>query len=266
MKNDHRLRWSFFLWWMTMKRLIVMGIMAGIGTLASAAQLSRADSGAIALRGPIAEGDVDKLRLLATPGTTLLRVNSEGGDALAAMQLGRYLRRQQWDIAVDTVCAGSCSLYVFPAARHKRIPADAVLALQESAFLHAQASPPQLRRTLAEAGVAAEDLERETAALAARLADTAAQETAFAAELGIAPAFYRDFQHVAAQAESVRQRFPDQEAAVYWWPAAARLQRCYGIAGVDEGTRAARLAPDGYLYVPALSALVMGDQALRGCP
>ncbi|AYM78708.1 hypothetical protein D9M09_25100 [Janthinobacterium agaricidamnosum] len=243
-----------------------MGIMAGIGTLASAAQLSRADSGAIALRGPIAEGDVDKLRLLAVPGTTLLRVNSEGGDALAAMQLGRYLRRQQWDIAIDTVCAGSCALYVFPAAYRKHIPADAVLALQESAFLRAQASPAQMRRTLAEAGVAAEDIGSETAALAARLADTAAQEAAFAAELGIAPAFYRDFPQVAAQAESVRRRFPDQEAAVHWWPAAARLQRCYGIAGVDEGARAVRLAPDGYLYVPALSALVMGDQALQDCP
>ena len=249
-----------------MKRLIVMGIMAGIGTLASAAQLSRADSGAIALRGPIAEGDVDKLRLLAVPGTTLLRVNSEGGDALAAMQLGRYLRRQQWDIAIDTVCAGSCALYVFPAAYRKHIPADAVLALQESAFLRAQASPAQMRRTLAEAGVAAEDIGSETAALAARLADTAAQEAEFAAELEIAPAFYRDFPQVAAQAESVRQRFPDQEAAVHWWPAAARLRRCYGIAGVDEGSRAARMLPDGYLYVPALSALVMADQALADCP
>ena len=249
-----------------LERLIVMGIMAGIGTLAGAAQLSRADSGAIALRGPIAEGDVDKLRLLATPGTTLLRVNSDAGEPLAAMQLGRYLRRQQWDVAVDTVCAGSCALYVFPAARHKRIPADAVLALQESAFLRAQASPAQLRRTLADAGVAAEDLERETVALAAQLTETAAMEAAFAAELDIAPAFYRDFAQVAAQADGVRQRFPDQEAVVHWWPGAARLQRCYGIAGVDEGPRAVRLAPDGYLYVPALSALVMGDQALQDCP
>ena len=249
-----------------MKRLIVMGIMAGIGTLASAAQLSRADSGAIALRGPIAGGDVDTLRQLATPGTTLLRVHSDAGDAQAAMQLGRLVRQLRLDIAIDTVCAGSCALYVFPAARHKSIPADAVLALQESAFLRAKASPAQMRRTLAEAGVAAEDLERDTAVLAAQLTETAAQEAAFAAELGIASSFYGDFAQVAAQAESVRQRFPDQEAAVYWWPGAARLQRCYDIAGVEEGPRASRLAPDGYLYVPALSALVMGDRALQACP
>ncbi|WP_143450059.1 hypothetical protein [Janthinobacterium sp. BJB304] len=249
-----------------MKRLIVMGIMAGIGTLASAAQLSRADSGAIALRGPIAEGDVDKLRLLAVPGTTLLRVNSDAGEPRSAMQLGRLVRQLRLDIAIDTVCAGSCALYVFPAAYRKHIPADAVLALQESAFLRAQVEQEQMRRTLVDAGVAAEDIGSETAALAARLADTAAQEAAFAAELEIAPAFYRDFPQVAAQAESVRRRFPDQEAAVHWWPAAARLQRCYGIAGVDEGARAVRLAPDGYLYVPALSALVMGDQALQDCP
>ena len=123
-----------------------------------------------------------------------------------------------------------------------------------------------MRRSLIEAGVPADELERETAALAVQLAQVAALEAAFAAELGIAPAFYRDFRQVAAQADGVRQRFPDQEAAVHWWPGAARLQRCYGIAGVQEGTRAARLAPDGYLYVPALSALVMGDQALQACP
>ena len=249
-----------------MKRLIVMGIMAGISTLASAAELSRVASDTIALRGAIAEGDVDKLRQLATPGTTVLRINSDGGDPQAAMQLGRYLRQQQWRLAVDTVCAGSCALYVFPAAWRKHIPAGAVLALQESAFLRAQAGPQQMRRSLVEAGVPADELDRETAALAAQLAETAALEAAFAVELGIAPAFYRDFRLVAAQADSVRQRFPDQEATVYWWPAAARLQRCYGIAGVDEGTRAARLAPYGYLYVPALSALVMGDQALQACP
>ncbi|MGK5054187.1 hypothetical protein [Janthinobacterium sp. RB2P8] len=249
-----------------MKRLIMMGIMAGIGTLASAAELRRVASDTIALRGAIAEGDVDQLRLLATPGTTVLRINSNGGDPQAAMLLGRYLRQQQWRLTVDTVCAGSCALYVFPAARRKSIPGTAVLALQDTAVLRAQAGPEHMRRSLVEAGVLADELDRETAALAAQLAQVAALEAAFAVELGIAPAFYRDFRQVAAQADGVRQRFPDQEAAIYWWPAAARLQRCYGIAGVQEGPRAARLAPDGYLYVPALSALVMGDQALQACP
>lgn len=249
-----------------MKRLIVMGLMAGIGTLGSAAELSRVGSDTIALRGAIAEGDVDQLRQLATPATTVLRINSAGGDPQAAMLLGRYLRQQQWSLAIDTVCAGSCALYLFPAAHHKSIPDTAVLALQESVFLRAQEGPQHMRRSLIEAGVPADELERETAALAVQLAQVAALEAAFAAELGIAPAFYRDFRQVAAQADGVRQRFPDQDAAVHWWPGAARLQRCYGIAGVDEGPRAARLAPDGYLYVPALSALVMGDQALQACP
>ena len=249
-----------------MKRLIVMGVLAGVGALAGAAELRRVASDTIALRGAIAGGDVDRLRQLATPATSMLRINSDGGDPQAAMQLGRYLRQQQWDVAIDTVCAGSCALYVFPAARRKQIPGDAVLALQASAFLRAQAEPEQMRRALVEAGVAAEDLEAETAALADQLAQVAALEAAFAQELDIAPAWYRDFGQVAAQADGVRRRFPDQDAAVYWWPAAARLQRCYGIAGVDEGTRAARLLPAGYVYVPALSALVMGDQALPDCP
>ena len=249
-----------------MKRFILMGIMTGISMLASAAELSRVASDTIALGGAIAEGDVDKLRQLATPGTTMLRINSHGGDPQAAMLLGRYLRQRQWSLSIDTVCAGSCALYVFPAAQRKNIPGTAVLALQDTAFLRAQEGPQHMRRSLSEVGVPADELDRETAALAAQRAQVAALEAAFAAELGIAPAFYRDFRQVAAQADSVRQRFPDQHAAIYWWPAAARLQRCYGIAGVQEGPRAARLAPDGYLYVPALSALVMGDQALQDCP
>ncbi|WP_219132414.1 hypothetical protein [Janthinobacterium sp. UMAB-60] len=249
-----------------MKRFLCVGMMAGVTALAGAAEFSRTGSDSITLRGPVADGDVDKLRLLATSATTLLRVNSDGGEPQSAMQLGRLVRQLRLDIAIDTVCAGSCALYLFPAAQRKSIPDTAVLALQDTAFLRAQEGPQHMRRSLIEAGVAAEDLGSETAALAARLADTAAQEAAFAVELGIAPAFYRDFRQVAARADGVRQRFPDQEAAVYWWPGAARLQRCYGITGVDEGPRAARLAPDGYLYVPALSALVMGDQALQACP
>ena len=225
-----------------MKRFLCVGMMVGVTALAGAADFSRTGSDSITMRGPVVEGDVDQLRQLATPGTTVLRINSDGGDPQAAMRLGRYLRQQQWSLAIDTVCAGSCALYVFPAAHHKRIPDTAVLALQESASLRAQEGPQHMRRSLIEVGVPADELERATAALAVQLAQ------------------------VAAQADGVRQRFPDQEAAVYWWPAAARLQRCYGIAGVDEGPRAARLAPDGYLYVPALSALVMGDQALQACP
>ena len=42
-----------------MKRLIVMGLLAGIGTLGSAAELHRVGGDTIALRGAIAEGDVD---------------------------------------------------------------------------------------------------------------------------------------------------------------------------------------------------------------
>ena len=249
-----------------MKRFLWVGVMAGVTALAGAADFSRVDAGSIAMRGAIADGDADRLRQMYTRETTLLRINSDGGEPLAAMSLGRFIRQQRLDLAIDTMCAGSCVLYVFPAALRKSNPANAVLALQEPAFLRAQADRAHMHRTLVEAGVAAQDLGSETAALAAQLASVATLEAAFASDLGIAPAFYRDFRQVAAQAESVRRRFPDQEAAVYWWPGAARLQRCYGIAGVEEGPRAARLAPDGYLYVPALSALVMGDQALQGCP
>ncbi|MGK5022225.1 hypothetical protein [Janthinobacterium sp. LB2P10] len=83
-----------------MKRWIVMAIMAGLSMLASGAQLRRVASDAITLRGAIAEGDVDQLRQLVTPGISVLRVNSDGGDPQAAMLLGRYLRQLQWGLAV----------------------------------------------------------------------------------------------------------------------------------------------------------------------
>ncbi|MEG1055416.1 MAG: hypothetical protein RSF79_25630, partial [Janthinobacterium sp.] len=147
-----------------MKRFLWAGVMA----LAGAADVSRTGSDSIALRGPIAAGDVAKLQGLVAPGTALLRVNSDGGDPQAAMQLGRLIRQRQFDLAIDTICAGNCALYVFPAARHKTIPAGAALALQASAWQRAQAGRSQMRRALFEAGVAEEDIERESGALAAR--------------------------------------------------------------------------------------------------
>ena len=56
-----------------MKRFILMGVMAGTGTLAAAADVSRVDTGSLSLR---------------MPGSTMLRVNSEGGAPLAAAQAG----------------------------------------------------------------------------------------------------------------------------------------------------------------------------------
>ena len=54
-----------------MKRFILMGIMAGIGTLAAVADVSRVDAGSLAL---------------CTPGSTMLRVHSEGGGPLVPAQ------------------------------------------------------------------------------------------------------------------------------------------------------------------------------------
>ena len=249
-----------------MKRFLWVGLMAGVTACAGAADFSRVDAGSIAMRGPIAEGDVDKLRLLATPGTALLRVNSDAGDPQAAMQLGRYLRQRQWRLAIDTMCAGSCALYVFPAALRKNIPADAVLALQESAFLRAQDGPgadapqPASRRAWRPRTWTVKRRRwrpgwQRRRRRKRRLRRSWALPPPFTATSGR----WRRRPIACASAFPTRRRPSTGGRPPPACSAATASPRARGDA------RGAP-APDGYLYVPALSALVMGDQALQVCP
>lgn len=58
---------------------------------------------------------------------SLLTINSPGGDVMAGLVLGDWVRRHRIDVVVGGVCASSCANYVFPAGRRKTVRAGALV-------------------------------------------------------------------------------------------------------------------------------------------
>lgn len=58
---------------------------------------------------------------LKRDSTEKLVINSSGGNAAAAMQLGRAIRELSLNIEVQGLCTSSCANYVFPAGNRKRV-------------------------------------------------------------------------------------------------------------------------------------------------
>lgn len=63
----------------------------------------------------------------ASPKPTALVIESYGGGAAAAMQLGNWMIDNELDVQIDTYCYSSCANYVFLAGRNKRLTPHASL-------------------------------------------------------------------------------------------------------------------------------------------
>ncbi len=87
--------------------------------------------GSIIYRGLISHASNDRLFKLAESidliPTTLV-ITSKGGDAIAGIELGRWVFRNNLDVAVTEYCLSSCANYVFPAGNGKTLEPSAALA------------------------------------------------------------------------------------------------------------------------------------------
>lgn len=63
----------------------------------------------------------------ASPKPTTLVIESNGGGAAAAMQLGNWMLDRELDVRVDTYCYSSCANYIFLAGRNKLLASHASL-------------------------------------------------------------------------------------------------------------------------------------------
>ncbi|WP_126788409.1 hypothetical protein [Aliidiomarina sedimenti] len=59
---------------------------------------------------------------------TSLRVNSEDGEPLAALQLGNWIHRNDLDVTVDGVCLRACANYIFTAGNDKHLRPGSIVA------------------------------------------------------------------------------------------------------------------------------------------
>ncbi|WP_113907335.1 hypothetical protein [Aliidiomarina celeris] len=82
------------------------------------------------IRGPIDMDATRKLTALFESNSSIrtLAISSDGGDPMAAMQLGYLLHRNQFTLEVEDYCLNSCANYVFTAAYERKLTADAIVA------------------------------------------------------------------------------------------------------------------------------------------
>lgn len=79
------------------------------------------------------------------PSGSTVVMRSAGGDALAAIRLGKFVRTKVMNIEVVEYCISACAQYVLPAAVNKRIGQGAVVAFHSS--------PSAARKIFATSGV-----------------------------------------------------------------------------------------------------------------
>ncbi len=52
---------------------------------------------------------------------------SGGGNGPAALAIGMLIRKHNWDVEVDGICASSCAIFIFPAGKTKYLGANSLL-------------------------------------------------------------------------------------------------------------------------------------------
>lgn len=84
----------------------------------------------ISIDGHISAATLDELIRLTEQNPTLrhLRVTSERGDPMAAMQIGYLLQQKRFVIEITDVCLEACANYLFTAAEERIVHANALVA------------------------------------------------------------------------------------------------------------------------------------------
>ncbi|RUO30513.1 hypothetical protein [Aliidiomarina sanyensis] len=98
-------------------------------------------NGVALLDGRISVASFYRLRDAVSDGSVQrLAVNSEGGDPMAAMQIGYLLQREQMTLDIRGACERECANYLFTAAAQRRVYPDAIIswsggAIEQSVIL-----------------------------------------------------------------------------------------------------------------------------------
>ena len=88
----------------------------------------------ISISGPI-DGSFVKLIVRSISGHPNIRriiVDSDGGDAEAALQLAQIIHERGWDVVVRNKCLSACAKYIFPAGKHKIVSPNSWVGIHET--------------------------------------------------------------------------------------------------------------------------------------
>ncbi len=124
------------------------------------------DPATFVLRGPVDEAMADCVRVTLAPTTTVLVVDSGGGDLRHAMDIAELLEPLSLTVRVRERCYSSCANYFLPLAERLIVEPGAAIVVHGGAdpkFLHEEMTErrePRIREIMREAGVDRTEAER----------------------------------------------------------------------------------------------------------
>lgn len=84
----------------------------------------------VTIRGEITPQRFLQVRKWLKNSTVLGRtviIDSEGGDAIAAIAIGKLVHQYGWNVRIENRCYSSCANYIFPAGKTKYVTKTAIL-------------------------------------------------------------------------------------------------------------------------------------------
>ena len=116
-----------------------------------------------------------------TPVT--LFITSKGGDALAGIELGRWVFKNGLDVSVTEYCVSSCANYIFPAGKMKTLDSSAAVVWHGGALQKEWSNPcSEIPRSVLEKHLDCSDIEKTQAE---SLEEFRSTEASFFAEIGV---------------------------------------------------------------------------------
>lgn len=115
--------------------LMLLMVTAGCRAAQGSAQpfVIELDGAEIRYRGKITAAGADALaRALARDSFSEVKITSAGGDAPAALRIGKIIRDKHLRVTVERYCVSACAQYVFVAGTKKRLDPGAVVIFHDS--------------------------------------------------------------------------------------------------------------------------------------
>jgi hypothetical protein len=87
----------------------------------------------VTISGRITSDSPAAFRASLGSGTRTVIVDSNGGDSLAAMEIGREIRNRNLNLVVHRACMAACAHFIFLAARERKVEPNSLVVFQSTA-------------------------------------------------------------------------------------------------------------------------------------
>lgn len=160
------------------------------------ARCEQVDPATFMLQGPVDEAMADCVRAALAPTTTVLVVDSGGGDLKQALDIAELLEPLSLTVRVRERCYSSCANYFLPLAERLIVEPGAAIVVHGGAdpkFLHEEANErreQRIRAIMRDAGVGRTEAEARFEASVEGVRTLIRRQAAFAARHNVGPGWF----------------------------------------------------------------------------